>query len=499
MPFPDQEPSDQTAYSADVEGREIVWPKDPVQRKKAIELELTRIRKEASAARLEARAAKLESMLRDMDQGVGRADTVDNVAPFESWQDVRDAQIAASVVLPHESSSSAIHRTDEPHSVVRRPAFLNVSDDSPMSTDRKFDEVAVSDLAEVDQTATNNDRATPFSAFNDGDDDVAPSSDTAFDLVEDDEGEIERSDRNKKRPFVVLASVALHVLLLVFLGWFTLQVSGPKDQIAFTGSPSTASEIPVESMSIETTEVEVQPETPTTDVEYQISPVGDIVAAKFSPDPVDAPSSPMMNSGVLGQPSSAAMSLSQGSSESKIEFCGIKGGGNHFVYLVDSSGSMGDAFASARLELLRSIELLKPDQRFYVVFFDEEPDYMRLSNPTMDETSSMMATTGNKEKLRQWAMRITMNRGRAPYDPIEFALGLRPDVIFLLSDGEFPERLVEKLDQENRIENLFGDVKPISIVHTIGYHSREGEARMKVIAKKNGGQYRYIPDPSKPR
>ena len=78
-----------------------------------------------------------------------------------------------------------------------------------------------------------------------------------------------------------------------------------------------------------------------------------------------------------------------------------------------------------------------------------------------------------------------MDRGRAPYEPLEFALELKPDVIFLLSDGEFPVGIESLLRERNRVENLFGESRIRSIVHTIGYHSRSGEARMRAIAGQN--------------
>jgi hypothetical protein len=178
-----------------------------------------------------------------------------------------------------------------------------------------------------------------------------------------------------------------------------------------------------------------------------------------------------------------------------MQFCGVEGGGNHFVYLVDSSGSMGEAFNSARRELLASIELLTPEQKFYVVFFDEVSDYMRLSDPNQDEPRSVYATPENKAKLRRWAMQISMDRGKAPNDPLRFALKLKPDVIFLLSDGEFPQSIEDLLTEENAVSNLFGDSRLISIVHTIGYFSKEGESRMRRIAEENQGQYRHVPKP----
>ena len=172
-----------------------------------------------------------------------------------------------------------------------------------------------------------------------------------------------------------------------------------------------------------------------------------------------------------------------------MQFCGVEGGGNHFVYMVDSSKSMGEAFESARRELLASIDLLKPDQRFYVVFFDADPDYMRLSDSNTDEPRSVNATPQNKAALRRWARRVKQDFGRAPKDPIKFVLTLKPDAIFLLSDGEFPQSFEDFVKEENRVENLFGDSHPISIVHTIGYYSKEGESRMRRIAKQYNGQY----------
>ena len=92
-------------------------------------------------------------------------------------------------------------------------------------------------------------------------------------------------------------------------------------------------------------------------------------------------------------------------------------------------------------------------------------------------------------------MSIAMDRGRAPYEALRFALKLKPDVIFLLSDGEFPQGIEDLLREENRVENLFGESYPISIVHTIGYHSQRGEQRMRRIAEQNGGQYRHVRKP----
>lgn len=271
----------------------------------------------------------------------------------------------------------------------------------------------------------------------------------------------------------------------------TLSVRKPSDQVALSAAVNQPQQTPVQTFSIETPEPKAEPAEPAAaEVVHELSPVGQLAAADLDLDasPTDAAAEQM-----LRETSPLSAISTKPDAKAATQFCGVSGGGNHFVYLVDSSGSMGEAFSSARAELLKSIDLLAPEQRFYVVFFDAEPDYMRLLDPDRDEPTSVLATPENKQRLRRWAMQIAINPGRAPYEPLRFALELRPDVIFLLSDGEFPQGIEELLQNENRIENLFGDSGPLSIVHTIGYHSRQGERRMRRIAAQNGGQYRHVP------
>ncbi len=316
--------------------------------------------------------------------------------------------------------------------------------------------------------------------------------------------ESEEGSQRRFRPASWFVSSLVHAAILVLLGLFTLSSKPPKDQVAFSASSSESNEESMETFSIESNEPIEESEPVPSETAYDISAVGTMAIAELSMDVPPAPV-PMASTEFLNE-SSSAMSKSMmkslaSESDSKMKFCGVEGGGNHFVYLVDSSGSMRDGFQAARNELLDSIDQLTADQRFYVVFFDEEPSYMRISDPNTDETASVMATPENKAKLRQWAMTVQMNKGKAPYEVLPFALNLRPDVIFLLSDGEFPTAIEEILQEQNRDENLFGDSGPISIVHTIRYHGIEGEtgrkaeATMIKIAKENGGQYRHVPKP----
>lgn len=303
------------------------------------------------------------------------------------------------------------------------------------------------------------------------------------------------------RPAGWLISTTAHVVCLLMLGLFTLSHPKPKDQLAFTASVAEASEATVESFTIEVTQEMPDVAEPTpTETAADVSPLGTLQMAEVTLDLPTTAASPL-TSAMSGETSSESMKLAEaavkGDTPSKVQFAGLDGGGNHFVYLVDSSNSM-KKFNEARTELLRSIDSLKPDQRFYVVFYDENPKFMRVTNPSQVEPASVYATPENKQAFRRWAMTIQQERGKSPPDVLKFAFKLRPDVIFLLSDGEFSAQTETVIRENNLQENLFGDSGPISIIHTIRYpgvsstEGRQAEVQMRRIAAENGGQYRNV-------
>jgi hypothetical protein len=75
-------------------------------------------------------------------------------------------------------------------------------------------------------------------------------------------------------------------------------------------------------------------------------------------------------------------------------------------------------------------------------------------------------------------------------------MSLRPDAIYLLSDGEFTDRgtTASWLKTENLVEDEIGGTKPIVTIHTIGFYS-EDNGELKDIADSYGGTYRFVPPP----
>lgn len=520
-------PEDSQTNSSHNQPASLVVDRAYIERLCELELELDKTRSEASAARLDARAADLELRIQRLG---GRIDEPDALEPA-STPDVtqvdpgttsiyrlslpRDRQVRSAEIFRRLSSRElrfdaaesrpatptavnaatpvGIENWDDVRRLIKKTSIGTRSGARAPSQRRTVGSRVLRCDPPVRGSAKSKKRKKRLPAIKDK---QQPTRGVAKDIQLALDREPQRESQRRRKPSALLFSVIFHGLILVFLAFFTFSATTPGDQIAIAGSVADTDELQIESLEIETAEMQPAPSEPVPgETEYEISDIGEIAITEPITDVRPMLPSQLVDSIRQNQATSAASMSMKSDSDAKIKFCGVEGGGNHFVYLVDSSGSMGDAFESARRELLQSITALKPSQRFYVIFFDAESDYMRLSSSDQNEPRSAYATPQNKTALRRWAMTIGMDRGRAPYDALPFAIDLDPDVIFLLSDGEFPQKIEDLLKDINRVDNLFGDNGPISIVHTIGYHSHDGESRMKRIAKQNGGQYRYVPKP----
>lgn len=182
--------------------------------------------------------------------------------------------------------------------------------------------------------------------------------------------------------------------------------------------------------------------------------------------------------------------------EGTAEFFGVKAGGRKFVFVVDSSNSMeGQPFKQARQELLYAVKRLSSTQRFYVIFFDKDAVRMFERGEEEAEPRPLPATVANVRRLSTWVKEVETGPRTNPYDAMRYALEMNPDAIFLLSDGEFTDRgrTVEYLAEENIVDDPLTGKRPRVVIHTIGFHSKRGEATLAAIAKAYGGTYRFVP------
>jgi len=494
------------------------------EERKRLELELIRVQREAKVAELNARAAELELQIEgltsQLEGGLMKTESTklaadaDHALEPQALPEARAFGSRERTFLSSEldgaySRESVIHRFAN----WQQLAELYEIESTPASEATSVEETQIDEPVprvkpDADEKLLRFDTAhapvrSPASGWEfeleaNSMREIDPPLDVSEDLQVSENFDHD-SATSKRRPLSLALSFLVHAVIVFLFAMVTFSSTRPKDQVALSASTVSQSSVEMETFSIESIEPVAEPSEsfePTENlVEKELDPLGEPSMTAPLAAAVSAPSNSMASSMQRNSHSAAAMMTKRSNSDAKMEFCGVDGGGNHFVYLVDSSGSMGSAFESARLELIRSIYQLKPHQKFYVIFFDSKPDFMRLSDPNRDEERSVLATDQNKAALQAWAMRITPDRGKNPNELLEFALDLRPDVIFLLSDGEFPQTTEDLLTEKNRRRNLFGDGGLISIVHTIAYHSREGESRMRRIADQNGGQYRYVPRP----
>jgi hypothetical protein len=156
-------------------------------------------------------------------------------------------------------------------------------------------------------------------------------------------------------------------------------------------------------------------------------------------------------------------------------FFGIRAQGQLFLYVVDCSGSMDDEdrLDRAKSELRRSVNALQSPQRFKVIFYNDRPIPMAGELPKPADYPS-------KQQLSSWLHLVQPGGGTDPRGSLTLALAFRPDAIFLLSDGAFPDGTAESVAKLNS--------KKVPI-HCIDLADGAAGDGLRKIATESGGQY----------
>ncbi len=153
------------------------------------------------------------------------------------------------------------------------------------------------------------------------------------------------------------------------------------------------------------------------------------------------------------------------------------------VYVMDRSGSMSDTFSLLQRELMRAIGSLERDQLFEVIWFNE-------GKPTELYSRLRAATLENKEQAFGAIGRIVPSGQTEPLAAVRLGLGYKPDVLFLLSDGDFGEEnknIIRTINQRNK--NARTTINTILFVYdTMG----DGERVLRTIAESNGGVFKHV-------
>lgn len=174
---------------------------------------------------------------------------------------------------------------------------------------------------------------------------------------------------------------------------------------------------------------------------------------------------------------------------------GLPGGNiRKIAYVCDASGSMAGTLQTLlNFELREAIAKLRTNvQSFNVVMFQNgEP-------ATIRRGTLLIATERNKQFAYDFLNRYEVRGSTDPLPALREAFAMRPELVFLLTDGAFdePEKVVAELDKLN--VNRKVRVNTILFVATDPDNPaarpivEEAERTMKQLAKDHGGTYRLV-------
>jgi len=162
-------------------------------------------------------------------------------------------------------------------------------------------------------------------------------------------------------------------------------------------------------------------------------------------------------------------------------FFGLGAKGRKFVFVVDRSTSMtGAKLTAAKQELFRSVRSLKSNMKFYIIFYSN-------SHTPMQARDLVRATSAQKRQYLAWVEGVQAQGGTEPASAMKLALSLKPDAIWLLSDGLFNDGVCDVIRQANPGAKVQ--------VHTLAFYDNAGERVLMRIAEENRGKYQFVAQP----
>ena len=180
-----------------------------------------------------------------------------------------------------------------------------------------------------------------------------------------------------------------------------------------------------------------------------------------------------------------ATSGAGGTPSTSVDFFGTRIRGRYIAFVIDNSGSMAAAgkLPAAIAELRRTIAALPPDANVYVVFFNSDAyelqgygNWVRVGSPSRARLLAALSGVGADGSTNpEPALR------RA------FALPVRPDEVFLMTDGLMPP------DVPSVIVALNGQSRARTRVHTYAFGPDADQRTLAEIARANDGQFRALP------
>jgi len=189
-----------------------------------------------------------------------------------------------------------------------------------------------------------------------------------------------------------------------------------------------------------------------------------------------------------------------GTSPVRTAVFGLAAEGSKFVYVFDHSESMNSVLSyssegvtvfsvtpleAAKAELLRSLQDLNKQQMFQIIFYNHEQDLFKSSRSA---SRLNVATPDAKRKAADFVAKVPGVGNTNHLRPLELALRMKPDVIFLLTDGEAKDDLTT--DQLVELKKLNKGHTRINVIHFC--YSPRPDSTLVKLAKENGGTHVFF-------
>jgi len=169
----------------------------------------------------------------------------------------------------------------------------------------------------------------------------------------------------------------------------------------------------------------------------------------------------------------------------QVSVYGLSGEGHRFVYVFDRSESMtGAPLASAKQQLLASLESLERQHQMQIVFFNH---HRRVFDLAGGRRQMPFATDVTKRMARRFVSGITAGGGTDRYAALVAAINMGPDVVFFLTDVDNPMSAAE-VDRITRA-NRGTSINTIQFGYGPG---PGGDNFLKQLARRNAGEHVYV-------
>ncbi|MFM8578730.1 MAG: hypothetical protein ACKOCN_08015 [Planctomycetaceae bacterium] len=172
-------------------------------------------------------------------------------------------------------------------------------------------------------------------------------------------------------------------------------------------------------------------------------------------------------------------------SERGTSLFGMEARGHRFVYVLDRSASTADhegvALRAAKKELLKSLDRLDDVQQFQIVFYNHRP---RVFTAQGGSGRLVFAGDSGRRSARRFVESIAADGGTDHAAALEVAARLRPDAIFLVTDGDQSDDL--DAAGVRRLGDLLGGTRLMVVQFVTG--AAGGSPRLAELAASTGGE-----------